>query len=91
MRSNAGGGYSRGLPPLADGHSLMVFSAGFGGGDRRNPVTYSTVDLGGGVSDGATYTMTNRVSGKRLDIPGASTTVGTTAVQWSATTCDCRR
>ncbi|MFI0090840.1 RICIN domain-containing protein [Streptomyces bobili] len=86
MRSNVGGGYSRGLLPLADGHSLMVLSAGFGGSDRRNPVTYSTVDLGGGISDGATYTMTNAGSGLNLTIAGGSTTNGTTATQQNPAT-----
>ncbi|MFM9732642.1 substrate-binding domain-containing protein [Streptomyces niveiscabiei] len=73
MPSNAGGGYSRGLLPLADGHSLMVFSTGFGGDNRRNPVTYSTVDFGGGISEGATYTMTNASSALNLAIAGGST------------------
>lgn len=37
------------------------------------------------------YTITNRVTGKYLEIPNASTTVGTTAVQWSGTDCACQR
>ncbi|MFM9557894.1 MULTISPECIES: RICIN domain-containing protein [Streptomyces] len=86
MPSNVGGGYSRGLLPLADGHSLMVFSAGFGGDNKRNPVTYSTVDFGGSISDGATYTMTNANSALNLTIAGGSTTNGTTATQQSPTT-----
>ncbi|WP_410483123.1 hypothetical protein [Streptomyces sp. ST1015] len=57
----------------------MVFSAGFGGDNRRNPVTYSTVDFGGGISDGTTYTMTNASSALNLAIAGGSTANGTTA------------
>jgi hypothetical protein len=68
--------------PLADGHSLLVLSGGYNG-STRNPLTYGTIDLGGGVSDGATYTMANATSSLMLTIPGGSTTNGTAATQQS--------
>ncbi|MBE8472162.1 RICIN domain-containing protein [Streptomyces justiciae] len=85
MRSNVAGGYSRGMLPLPDGHSLMVFSAGRARSTGVNPVTYSVVDLGGGISNGATYTAANANSGLRLTIAGGSTTNGTTATQQATT------
>jgi hypothetical protein len=80
IASNTAPGYSRGMVPLPDGHSLEVFSAGlFGTG--LNPVTYSTIDLGGGISDGATYTASNVNSKLMLAIAGGSTTNGSYATQ----------
>ncbi|GAB2889371.1 hypothetical protein GCM10027074_67130 [Streptomyces deserti] len=84
IQSNASRGYSRGLLPLADGHSLMVLSGGRNS-TAINPVTYSTIDLGGGVSDGATYTVSNAGSDLKLTITGGSTTNGTTATQQNTT------
>ncbi|KRE34411.1 sialidase family protein [Paenibacillus sp. Soil522] len=54
IKSNAEIGYSRGLVPMPDGHSVFVISGGPHplGTDRANSVTYGTVDLNGGVSDG---------------------------------------
>ncbi|GAA0295135.1 MULTISPECIES: RICIN domain-containing protein [Streptomyces] len=86
ISANVIGGYSRGMTALADGHSLLILSAGRGGSGLSNPVTYSTIDLGGGVSDGATYTMTNANSALNLTIVGGSTTNGTTATQQNPTT-----
>ncbi|MDX5565541.1 RICIN domain-containing protein [Streptomyces sp. ID05-04B] len=85
-RVNAGvaGGYSRGLTPLADGHSLLILSGGRGGNNLSNPVTYGTIDLGGSISDGATYTVTNAGSSRLLAIAGGSTTNGTYATQQNA-------
>ncbi|KUL32152.1 RICIN domain-containing protein [Streptomyces regalis] len=37
------------------------------------------------------YILVNKNSGKYLDIPGASTTVGQQADQWQNSTCDCQR
>ncbi|MFJ1806896.1 MULTISPECIES: RICIN domain-containing protein [unclassified Streptomyces] len=37
------------------------------------------------------YTLTNRVTGKALEIPNASTSAGAIADQWSDTGCACRR
>ncbi|MFE7278326.1 RICIN domain-containing protein [Streptomyces sp. NPDC057623] len=85
MRSNVAGGYSRGMLPLPDGHSLMVFSGGRARGTGVNPVTYSTVDLGGGISNGATYTLSNAGSDLSLTINGGSTANGTNATQQSTT------
>ncbi|MPY56916.1 RICIN domain-containing protein [Streptomyces spongiae] len=85
MRSNVARGYSRGLLPLADGHSLMVLSGGRGRSTGLNPVTYSVVDLGGGISDGATYTLSNAHSDLKLTIAGGSTTNGTGATQQTTT------
>ncbi|PPS69867.1 MULTISPECIES: RICIN domain-containing protein [Streptomyces] len=76
-------GYSRGLLPLADGHSLLILSGGHVG-SGLNPVTYGTIDLGGGVSDGATYTMSNANSHLMLTIAGGSTTSGVNATQQNA-------
>ncbi|MGQ4390059.1 RICIN domain-containing protein [Streptomyces sp. SAS_270] len=89
-RINAGvaGGYSRGMTPLTDGHSLLVLSAGRGGSNLSNPVTYSTIDLGGGISDGATYTLSNATSNLMLSNAGASTTNGTYATQQNANNAD---
>ena len=47
-----GNGYSRGLVPMSDGHTLFVISGGPLGTDRANSVTYGIVDLRGGISDG---------------------------------------
>jgi hypothetical protein len=85
MRSNVAGGYSRGMLPLADGHSLMVLSGGRARSTGVNPVTYSVVDLGGGISDGATYTVSNANSDLKLTIAGGSTSNGTTATQQNTT------
>ncbi|KOU71960.1 ricin-type beta-trefoil lectin domain protein, partial [Streptomyces sp. MMG1533] len=84
ISSNVASGYSRGMLPLADGHSLLVLSGGSGGSNLRNPVTYGTIDLGGGISDGATYTVSNANSNLKLAIAGGSTTNGTAATQQSA-------
>ncbi|MDX2681892.1 RICIN domain-containing protein [Streptomyces sp. NY05-11A] len=86
MRSNVAGGYSRGMLPLADGHSLMVLSGGRARSTGVNPVTYSVVDLGGGISNGATYTVSNANSDLNLAIAGGSTANGTFVTQQSATT-----
>ncbi|MEU2288800.1 RICIN domain-containing protein, partial [Streptomyces sp. NPDC013178] len=85
IHANVARGYSRGLLPLADGHSLMVFSGGRAGVSTLNPVTYSIIDLGGGISDGATYTVSNAGSGLKLTIAGGSTTNGTYATQQNTT------
>ncbi|MFF7639300.1 RICIN domain-containing protein [Streptomyces canus] len=81
INANVAGGYSRGMTSLADGHSLLILSAGRGGSNLSNPVTYSTIDLGGGISDGATYTASNAGSSLMLTIAGGSTTNGTYATQ----------
>ncbi|WP_330285724.1 RICIN domain-containing protein [Streptomyces sp. NBC_00576] len=85
INSTVVGGYSRGLLPLPDGHSLLVLSGGSGGSNVRNPVTYGTIDLGGGISDGATYTVSNANSNLPLTIAGGSTANGTTATQQNTT------
>ncbi|MFJ9150331.1 RICIN domain-containing protein [Streptomyces sp. NPDC102270] len=84
ISSNVAGGYSRGMVPLSDGHSLLVLSGGSGGPNLSNPVTYSTIDLGGGISDGATYTVSNAGSNLLLSIAGGSTTNGANATQQAA-------
>ncbi|MFG2126182.1 RICIN domain-containing protein [Streptomyces sp. NPDC048751] len=83
--ANVPRGYSRGLLPLADGHSLMVFTGGRAGVSTLNPVQYSVIDLGGGISDGATYTVSNANSGLKLTIAGGSTNNGTYATQQNTT------
>ncbi len=85
ISSNVAGGYSRGMLPLTDGHSLLVLSGGSGRSTGVNPVTYSTIDLGGGISDGATYTLSNANSGLRLTISGGSTSNGASATQQNST------
>ena len=82
IQSTVPGGYSRGMLPLADGHSLLVLSGGYNG-SSVNPVTYGTIDLGGGISDGATYTVTNAGSNLPLTIAGGTTANGTNATQQS--------
>ncbi|EKX68190.1 RICIN domain-containing protein [Streptomyces ipomoeae] len=84
INANVAGGYSRGMTSLPDGHSLLILSAGRGGSNLSNPVTYSTIDLGGGISDGATYTVSNAGSSQLLTIAGGSTTNGTYATQQNA-------
>jgi hypothetical protein len=84
IASTVPGGYSRGLLPLADGHSLMVLSGGHLTSTGLNPITYGTIDLGGGISDGATYTMSNANSHLMLTIVGGSTTNGVNATQQNA-------
>ncbi|MEU6251347.1 RICIN domain-containing protein [Streptomyces sp. NPDC047043] len=81
INSNVASGYSRGMLPLSDGHSLLVLSGGRTGSNLSNPVTYSTIDLGGGISDGATYTVSNANSNLLLTIAGGSTANGTNATQ----------
>ncbi|WP_069767180.1 RICIN domain-containing protein [Streptomyces sp. LUP30] len=81
ISANVAGGYSRGMTPLSDGHSLLILSGGRGGSNLANPVTYSTIDLGGGISDGATYTASNAGSGLMLTIAGGSTANGAYATQ----------
>jgi hypothetical protein len=51
IKSNVEIGYSRGLVPMPDGHSVFVISGGPLGKDRANSVTYGTVDLGALSSD----------------------------------------
>ncbi|HEY1216272.1 MAG TPA: RICIN domain-containing protein, partial [Bryobacteraceae bacterium] len=80
FNSNAAQGYSRGLVPLSDEHTLFVISGGPIGG-TANTVTYGTVDLGGGISDGAVYKLNNVNSNLVLDINGGSTSQGASAVQ----------
>ncbi|MFE9450136.1 RICIN domain-containing protein [Streptomyces sp. NPDC006739] len=80
IQSTVPGGYSRGMLPLPDGHSLLVLSGGYNG-SGLNPVSYGTIDLGGGISDGATYTVVNAGSNLNLTIAGGSTANGTTATQ----------
>ncbi|MBC9730068.1 RICIN domain-containing protein [Streptomyces sp. TRM68367] len=84
IASNTPGGYSRGMVPLADGHSLLVLSGGHLTSTGLNPVTYGAIDLGGGISDGATYTASNANSHLMLTIAGGSTTDGTYATQQNA-------
>ncbi|NUR03550.1 MAG: ricin-type beta-trefoil lectin domain protein [Streptomyces sp.] len=84
INANLAGGYSRGMTSLSDGHSLLALSAGRGGSNLSNPVTYSTIDLGNGISDGATYTVSNAGSKLMLTIAGGSTTNGTYATQQNA-------
>ncbi|GAB2889366.1 hypothetical protein GCM10027074_67120 [Streptomyces deserti] len=85
VRSGLTRGYSRGLLPLADGHSLMVLNGGRVGVSTLNPVRISVIDLGGGISDGATYTVSNANSDLKLTIAGGSTTNGTYATQQNTT------
>jgi hypothetical protein len=85
IRANVPRGYSRGLLPLSDGHSLMVFTGGRAGVSTLNPVQYSVIDLGGGISDGATYTVSNAGSGLKLTIANGSTGNGTFATQQGTT------
>ncbi|MGW5608689.1 RICIN domain-containing protein [Streptomyces sp. NPDC003753] len=84
IASNTPGGYSRGMVPLADGHSLEIFSGGHLTSTGLNPVTYGTIDLGGGISNGATYTASNANSHLMLTIVGGSTTNGVNATQQNA-------
>lgn len=46
---------------------------------------YSVIDLGGGISDGAAYTVSNAGSALKLTIAGGSTSNGTYAPQQSTT------
>jgi hypothetical protein len=83
IQSIVPGGYSRDMVPLADGHSLEIFSGGHNA-NTLNPLTYATIDIGGGISDGATYTLSNANSGLLLTVPGGTTTNGTAATQQNA-------
>jgi hypothetical protein len=67
-------GYSRGMVPLADGHSLEVFSGGPLRSSGLNSVTYSTMDLGGGLIGAG--------SNRCLDVPNNSTTNGALLDVW---------
>ncbi|WNM35749.1 RICIN domain-containing protein [Streptomyces sp. Li-HN-5-11] len=84
IASTVPGGYSRALVPLADGHSLLVLSAGYYRTSGVNSVTYGTIDLAGSISDGATYTMSNAHSNLMLAIAGGSPTNGVFATQQTA-------
>ena len=46
-----------------------------------NAAAAGTIDLGGSISDGATYTVANANSNLKLTIAGGSTTNGTFATQ----------
>jgi hypothetical protein len=72
--SNVTAGYSRGMVPLSDGHSLEVFSGGPLRSSGLNSVTYSTIDLGGGWIGAG--------SNRCLDVPSNSTTNGTLLDIW---------
>ncbi len=80
FNANAARGYTRGLVPMSDGHTLFVISGGLLN-TTDNSVTYGTVDLGGGISNGAVYKVNNVNSNLVLDINGGSTSQGATAVQ----------
>ncbi|SCF10563.1 Ricin-type beta-trefoil lectin domain-containing protein [Micromonospora matsumotoense] len=90
--SKVAGGYSRGMVPLADGHSLVVLSGGYNG-STVNSVTYSTIDLGGVVPTTpvpSTGTTTARLigaqSGRCLDVPNSNPANGTRPALWDCHT-----
>jgi hypothetical protein len=71
VASNVARGYSRGMVPLADGHSLEIFSGGLLRSSGLNPVTYSTIDLGSGS------VVRGTGSNRCLDVPNSATANGT--------------
>ena len=75
--SLTGGGYSRGLVPLADGHSVLVLNAGQNG-SALNSVYYSTVDLSGNGGNVLRAANANRC----LDVPNHNSTNGTAVDIW---------
>ncbi|MER7728103.1 ricin-type beta-trefoil lectin domain protein [Streptomyces sp. NPDC096323] len=80
VSSLMGGGYSRGLVPLSDGHSVLVLSGG-GNGSGLNNVWYSTVDLGGG-GGGAETAVRATNANRCLDVPDRATANGSLLDIW---------
>jgi hypothetical protein len=75
--SNAPGGYSRSLMMMPDGNTAMTLTGGYHDSNYLNQVQFAFDDIAPGISDGATYTLTDNYSGLNA---GATGTVGGTHV-----------
>jgi hypothetical protein len=80
--SNAPGGYSRSLMIMPDGNTVMTLTGGYHNSDYLNQVQFAFDNIAPGVSDGATYDLTNSYSG--LGLGAASTASGTLVTQQTA-------
>ena len=80
--SNAPGGYSRALMIMPDGNTVMTLTGGYHNSDYLNQVQFAFDNIAPGISDGATYTLTNSYSG--LGLGAASTSAGSLVTQQTA-------
>ena len=80
--SNAPGGYSRSLMIMPDGNTVMTLTGGYHNSDYLNQVQFTFDNIAPGISDGATYTLTNSYSG--LGLGAASTSAGSLVTQQTA-------
>ena len=80
--SNAPGGYSRALMIMPDGNTVMTLTGGYHNSDYLNQVQFAFDNIVPGISDGATYALTNSYSG--LGLGAAATTAGTLVTQQTA-------
>ncbi|MEY9836388.1 RICIN domain-containing protein [Streptacidiphilus sp. EB103A] len=80
--SNAPGGYSRSLMLMPDGNTVLTLTGGYHDSSYLNQVQFAFDNVAPGISNGATYTLTNSYSG--LNAGATGTTSGTPAVQLTA-------
>lgn len=83
--SNAPGGYSRSLMVMPDGNTVMTLTGGFHNSDYLNQVQFAFDNVAPGISDGATYTLTNSYSSLGLGASGTSVLQESTPADWVLT------
>ncbi|MET8849839.1 RICIN domain-containing protein [Amycolatopsis sp. NPDC004625] len=83
--SNAPGGYSRGLMVLPDGVTVMSVTGGYHDSTYLNTVEFALDHVAPGLSNGATYTLTNEQSGLNLGVTGTSVVQQSTGAPWVLT------
>ena len=77
--SNAPGGYSRSLMMMPDGNTVMTLTGGYHNSNYLNQVQFAFDNIAPGISNGATYTLTNSYSSLNLGV--ASNTAGSSVEQ----------
>ena len=80
--SNAPSGYSRSLMMMPDGNTVMTLTGGLHNSNYLNQVQFAFDNIAPGISDGATYTLTNSYSA--LNLGATATASGTPVVQLTA-------
>jgi hypothetical protein len=80
--SNAPSGYSRSLMMMPDGNTVMTLTGGLHNSNYLNQVQFAFDNIAPGISDGATYTLTNSYSG--LNLGASATANGTPVIQLTA-------
>ena len=83
--SNAPGGYSRSLMIMPDGNTVMTLTGGFHNSNYLNQVQFAFDNIAPGISDGATYTLTNSYSGLGLGVSGTSVLQESASADWVLT------